>query len=78
MTLREAVERGDRDAVADKIFPWIVGVCMVLAVAWVTFAFFDFGAAIGALFIAAGVIAVLLIALFIAVGIVDAVADMLT
>lgn len=78
MTLREAIKDGDRDAVANKIFPLVISICVGLAVTWIIFAFFNFGAAIAVLFIGAAIIVVLIVALLAGAFIADAITDMLT
>lgn len=78
MTFREAVERGDRDAVASKVFPIAISICVGLAIAWVIYAFFDFGGAIASLFIGAAIIGILIAALLVGAFIADAITDMLT
>lgn len=78
MTFREAVKEGNRDAVANKVFPIAIAIFVGLAVTWIIFAFFNFGAAIAALFIGAAIIAVLLVAVFAGAFVADMITDMLT
>lgn len=78
MTLREAIKAGNANVVAEKLFPWITGVCLLLAMGWLTYAFIDICGALWFLLKAVGVIVVLIVTLLAAAFIVDAVSSMLT
>lgn len=78
MTLREAIKEGNTEVVAEKLFPWITGVCLLLAIGWLTYAFIDLGGALFFLLKASGVIIILILALLAAAFIVDGVSSMLT
>lgn len=78
MTFREAIKMGNTNVVAEKLFPWITGVCLLLAIGWLVYAFIDLGGALWFLLKATGVIIILIVALLAAAFIVDSISELLT